>query len=342
MMNKIIIYYDSYDINSRLFELMRQINDLDIEVKWDDEKSQIEIAWNAGEEKLVDGLLEKFREVFPAKGITIRTLAKENDSDDTKRIVVIPTSCGDIDKTNDTASNEDVTSKENADAVESTVVSENHGVIENGDSGNANSCGDYEKEKVTDEISGNHASEKEETAVVETSPKESKEVEKVFEERGSSTEVDISEETSLKQTEAKTEAQKTHAEEHSNVVETKEDDKLALDMILTETFGDTVFKFLNSSKGSYDERLSRLCDELKISGETFKKAISIASSAKSIDKIYDDIARMMRKNAALVKIDIKKSFEKWLKTNYASIAEMYPKIEVGNFLNIFRSESKKD
>ena len=309
-MNKIIIYYDSYDINSRLFELMRQINDLDIEVKWDDEKSQIEIAWNAGEEKLVDGLLEKFREVFPAKGITIRTLAKENDSDDTKRIVVIPTSCGDIDKTNDIASNEDVTSKGNADAVESTVVSENHGIIENGDSGNANSCGDYEKEKVTDEISGNHASEKEET--------------------------------SLKQTEAKTEAQKTHAEEPSNVVETKEDDKLALDMILTETFGDTVFKFLNSSKGSYDERLSRLCDELKISGETFKKAISIASSAKSIDKIYDDIARMMRKNAALVKIDIKKSFEKWLKTNYASIAEMYPKIEVGNFLNIFRSESKKD
>lgn len=348
-MNKIIINYYSYDINSRLFELMRQINDLDIEVSWDDEKSLIEIAWNAGEEKLVDGLLEKFREVFPAKGITIRTLAKDNDSDDTERIVVIPASCESIDKTDDIASNEDETLKENADVAKSTVVSEKHDVIESGDSKNADSCVEesktYEKEKVTDEIPENHASEKEETAVVGGSSKESEEVEEKLEEHGSSTEVDISEETSLKQPETKVEVLGTHDEESLNtstVAETMEDGKRALNMILTETFGEAVFKFLNPSEGSYDERLSRLYDELKINGEAFKKAIFIASSTKSIDKIYDDIARMMRKNATLVKIDIKKSFEKWLKTNYASIAEMYPKIEVKDFLNIFRSESKKD
>ncbi len=350
MKNKITILYGDRD-QTKFFELMHVINELNVEFVWDNEHSKVVILWEWSQKDEVAKLLFFLRRIFLDARIIIETTSEENQKfeklpENVEEVDVSSASCEHehgIDNSQDAFQE-----PKNDNVIESPVIEASQDLEESGmeeittTNIEETSC---EKEMV-DEKSENHNVD-EEGLAVENLSEESEKIEGATSENENVQKICISEETDLKQEECNDEKVESHEENITQVFETVEkvasedESKVTLNTVLEETFGDAIAKFLNPSTGSYDERLFHLCDELKINGEAFKRAISMASSAKSIDKIYDDIARQMKKNVALVRIDVRKSFEKWMKTNYASIAEMYPKIEAKDFLNIFRNENQK-
>lgn len=350
MKNKITIHYGQRD-QTKFFDLMHVINELNVEFEWNNELSTIVILWDWSQKDEVATLLFFLRRIFLDARIIIETTSDGNEKfeklpENIEEVDVSSVSCdhehgsGNSQDTLQETKDDNVAESSAIEAGQNSEGSTNEeGTITNVEETS------FEKEMV-DEKSENHNVD-EECLAVENLPEKSEEIEDATSEDESAQKICIPEEADLKQEECNDEMQESHEETITQVSETEErvasenEIKVTLNKVLEENFGDAIAKFLNPSTGSYDERLFHLCDELKISGETFKKAISMASSAKSIDKIYDDIARQMRKNSALVRIDVRKSFEKWMKTNYASIAEMYPKIEAKDFLNIFRNENQK-
>lgn len=367
-MNKVIIFYKSYDINSKLFELMRIVSGLGMEFKWDNENSKIEISWEFGQESFVDQLLHRCKDVFPAKKITIETLAnKENSCEEIRKVVVSPESTSKVEDTNSDYQNDCKFEEGASDNLQ----------VEKEQSENEEAMEENESLEVTDtaEDAETNMTAEEQTTIVEeaTASKNDKEIYEASERHNVETGKQTLEHSSEKSEENGDPISKeknteevgiqkkadlsTEKSENSKTPKEKKDEvkfnekinkamdfgeKVALNLTLKETFGEAVRTYLDTQNGSsHDERLFKLCNELKITGDAFEKAISIVSYSKSVEKVYDDVARKMKKNVALVKIEIRKSFDKWIKTNYASIAEKYPMIEVKDFLNIFRSDNQK-
>lgn len=350
MKNKITIHYGQRD-QTKFFDLMHVINELNVEFEWNNELSTIVILWDWSQKDEVATLLFFLRRIFLDARIIIETTSEENQKfeklpENVEEVDVSSASC---EHEHGSDSSQDTFQEPKDDNVIESPVIETRQDSEESSKEETTTTNveetSFEKEMV-DEKSEKHNVD-EECLAEENLPERSEEIEDATSEDESVQKICIPEEADLKQEECNGEKEESHEENITQVSETVEkvasedESKVTLNTVLKETFGDAIAKFLNPSTGSYDERLFHLCDELKINGEAFKKAISMASSAKSIDKIYDDIARQMRKNSALVRIDVRKSFEKWMKTNYASIAEMYPKIEAKDFLNIFRNENQK-
>ena len=331
MKNKITIYYGQRD-QTKFFDLMHVINELNVEFEWNNEISTIVILWDWSQKDEVATLLFFLRRIFLDARIIIETTSEENQKLETlpENVEEVDVSSASCEYEHGSDNSKDAFQEPKDDKIiESSVIETRQDSRES------------DEEKTTTTNLEETSFEK------EMVDEKSEEIEEVTNEDESVQGIRVPEEANLKQEECNDEKVESHEENITQVSETVEkvasedESKVTLNTVLEETFGDAIAEFLNPSTGSYNERLFRLCDELKINGEAFKKAISMASSTKSIDKIYDDIARQMKKNVALVRIDVRKSFEKWMKTNYASIAEMYPKIEAKDFLNIFRNENQE-
>ena len=350
MKNKITIYYGQRD-QTKFFDLMHVINELNVEFEWNNEISTIVILWDWSQKDEVATLLFFLRRIFLDARIIIETTSEENQKLETlpENVEEVDVSSASCEYEHGSDNSKDAFQEPKDDKIiESSVIETRQDSRESDEEKTTTTNLEetsFEKEMV-DEKSEN-CNLDEECLATENLPEKSEEIEEVTNEDESVQGICVPEEANLKQEECNDEKVESHEENITQVSETVEkvasedESKVTLNTVLEETFGDAIAEFLNPSTGSYNERLFRLCDELKINGEAFKKAISMASSTKSIDKIYDDIARQMKKNVALVRIDVRKSFEKWMKTNYASIAEMYPKIEAKDFLNIFRNENQE-
>ena len=91
----------------------------------------------------------------------------------------------------------------------------------------------------------------------------------------------------------------------------------------------------------FKESVDSFCQDNGIKSEAFKIMFALSKSAPNLDLLYSGTARILKKNVALIKIDAKKTFEKWLKSVCPEIFDKCPNVNVIDFLNIFRKDEEK-
>lgn len=94
-------------------------------------------------------------------------------------------------------------------------------------------------------------------------------------------------------------------------------------------------------KGDVPSVAAAFCSDYCIKSEMLKIAITIARISPDKEQLVKGIHKVTKKNIALVRVELNKSFKKWLSTEYPSFALSYPDIDVYSFLNIFREENRK-
>lgn len=355
-MNIMTIFYKRRD-PTKFFELIRLMASSDIKQKWDNEKSTFQIIWEWPQKEEVINLLSFFKETFLDATINIA-----NDVDEArvsneyasmkieevgKEDIVITSENGN--ETEDT-SNDDIsfdikTNFETAEEVKIAEV-EIHTKEELGDvEPSAEAIATESKSEIPEEKSEEIHSDavlEDNVAKIQGAVLEEKDSIMVDEASVDETSCesppndhidDSSKEKGSKKKKAKKEQvskppQETEATVSCNPVE-------ELRVLLTPVI--EAYDFA----GNFKDSAEKFCMNQGIKNEAFVRLFALSELAPSMDVLYSGVARVIRKNVALTKIEVKKSFDKWLKSISPDIYEKCPGINVVHFLNIFRKDDEK-
>lgn len=339
-MNLITIYYKRRD-KSLFFDLMRTIDKLNVGFSWDNERSEVKISWEWSQKKEVSDLLFFLRKVFLDARIVM-----ENSDEGAENFEKLPENIEEIriieeaevptemlDDSMEISSMEAEVVSDIDEKVELVIQEE----LEYDESFKA----ETKKEEKIDEDDFSATAESSKLDVSDNLEETDQEQEKEEEENA-----DV---TGAKVLDSFAEVEPIHETENDEAIELittakpeATNSKDGLDKLLDDTFAEIVKKLVEDEDSLKPNKLKKIFAELNITSEALSWAVILApSNLTNIDRLYELIARKMKKNVALIKVDVRKSFEKWMQKEHDDIWEKYPDIEVKDFLNTFRKENEK-
>lgn len=109
---------------------------------------------------------------------------------------------------------------------------------------------------------------------------------------------------------------------------------------LKELFGSKLSEYDFTTEKA-EEAATRFCSDFEIRSECFRLAMTFAYSAPNEVVFIKTLGRFLNKNTALARVELRKSFEKWMNNAYPHFLEEHPGVNVFHFLNIFREENNK-
>lgn len=337
-MNVITIYYKRRD-RSLFFELMRTINNLNVGFTWDNERSEVKISWEWSQKKEVSDLLFFLRKVF----LDVR-IVMENSEEGAENFEKLPENIEEIRIIEEAeVPTEMLDDSMEISSMEAEVVSDIDDKVESVVQEQLE-CDEplkAEKEEKIEEDVFSATAESSKLDVSDNLEETDQEQEKVEEENA-----DV---TGAKVLDSFAEVEPIHETENDEAIELittakpeATNSKDGLDKLLDDTFAEIVKKLVEDEDSLKPNKLKKIFAELNITSEALSWAVILApSNLTNIDRLYELIARKMKKNVALIKVDVRKSFEKWMQKEHDDIWEKYPDIEVKDFLNTFRKENEK-
>lgn len=328
-MNYITIYYKRRDKNL-FFELMRTINALNVGFNWNNACSEVKIYWEWNQKIEVVNLLGFLKKVFLDARIVM-----ENSEEGIEVYNPLP-KAEDIEEDSLQVEENIDMPKESVESFEATLECN---LDENKDLAITEEV--FDEETQQEQSSSAEADAKESDDQIDTLALNS---DTNFDSSDNKAdECNLSVEVPDGSDFANDSSMCTQCEEsnisYSNSVETTSSEDL--ETLLNETFGEIVEK-VGAEDCTKQEKIQKLLKELKMTSEILSLAMALTlSRVATVERIYGFISRKMRKNIALAKIELKKSFEKWIKAEYPNIVERYPTINVNDFLDIFGEYGSK-
>ena len=150
---------------------------------------------------------------------------------------------------------------------------------------------------------------------------------------------------SIQETSKLTPSMETFEETSTDIIEKIESESIgnSNDNLVDPTHELEVLLVSYIEKYNFDEKFKEsvesFCKDNGIRSEAFKRMFALSKSAPNLDLLYSGTARILKKNVALIKIDAKKTFEKWLKS--VCPENKCPNANFIDFLNIFRKDGEK-
>ena len=329
-MNIITIFYRRRN-PSKFFELMAMVDESPIKQKWENANSTYQIFWEWSQKEDVINLLSFLKETFLDARIAIENdAAEENVVPEAKTVEIQDIQKNDIIKTSDSNECED---EADDDSEEEEIPCEED-VNNFNDYSNEEGSALCELSEKSEEIANEDDNEEVENVEVENVT-----ISAVIEDVADGKDEKISEKISndTKSVEEPVEVtlinnEEVTSEEIEKVVYNPDEE---LRRIFTPYF--EKYKF----NENFCDSAEKFCADQGIKSEAFRRFFALSKSAPNITKLYAGVTRITKQNSALVKIEIKNCFEKFLKSIEPEIFDKCPEITINHFLNLFREENRK-